>query len=366
MKCTVNAGDLSNALRGPCDRAKPHAQIPILKSVRAEAKDSRLFLLGHDLDSSSESSVEAEVEAPGACAIPAEPLARLVGGLPKGAHIVIEIVGTDAIIKSGRSRYKLPILPASDMPAPLSAEGGFRVQMSAADLEQAFVRPRPAMNLKDNRSICHGVYLHNEDGKIVSAATSGYMLMRFPTDIDAGEFKGAIIPRTATDEIIKIGAGEVVISDRIISIASGNTVYSSKLIEAIFPESYRRMILTEGPRAAIYREAAIECLSRLRAIGDFSGSDLVDLTVGDGELTISMVGMADGSETIECDGGQGAFACLRSGQLLEALKSMTGDRVEFLIPSERQPFRIIDPSEPLVVNVVAPCATKTERRSKAA
>lgn len=366
MKCTVNAGDLASALRGPCDRAKPHNVIPILKHIRCEAAGARLSLLGHDLDSSSEASLEADVDTPGACAIPADPLARLVGGLPKGAHIVIEIAGQDAIIKSGRSRYKLPILPAEDMPAPLTSAGGFRIQVTAGDLEQMFVRPRPAMNLKDNRPICHGVYLHNEGGKIVSAATSGFMLMRFATDIDAGEFSGAIIPRTATDEMIKIGAGEITISDRIISISAGNRVYSSKLIEAIFPEYYRRMILTDGPKATIYREAAIECLSRLRAIGDFSGSDLIDISVGNDELTISMAGMADGSETIECEGGKGAFVCLRSGQLMEALKTMTGDQVEFLIPSQSQPFRVIDPAEPLAVNVIAPCATKTDQKAKAA
>jgi len=365
MKCTVSAGELSAALRGPCDRAKPSGLIPILKHVRCEAAGSRLLLLGHDLDSSSEAHLDAEVETSGACAIPAEPFARLIRGLPKGAHVVIEVTGKDVTIKSGRSRYKLPILPAIDMPEALCVEGGASFRVTADDLDQVFVRPRSAMDLKDPRPICHGIFLHSDAGKIVAAATSGVMLARYSTDIDAGGFLGAIIPRWASDEILKVGAGEMTISDRIISINSDRTTYSAKLIEAIFPERYRRTIPADGSRATLYREAAIEALSRIRAVSDFSGSDLLDISVGDGELILSMIGTADASEAIECESSSSAFVCLRSAHLLEALKSLRGEKVEFLIQSEREAFRIIDPSEPSAISVMMPCATRTVRAKAA-
>src|SRR6266705_3525762 len=109
MKFTVNAGELSLALRGPCDRAnKSHTPIAILKHIRIEAKDAQLALLGHDLDSSSEARIDAEVTAPGACTLPAEPLARLVNGLPKAALVSFDLDALTCIIKSQRSRYKLP------------------------------------------------------------------------------------------------------------------------------------------------------------------------------------------------------------------------------------------------------------------
>src|SRR6266576_6649788 len=110
MKFTVNAGELSLALRGPCDRAKPHNTIAILKHIRIEAKDAQLSLLGHDLDSSSEARIDAEVTSPGACTLPAEPLSRLVNGLPKAAHVSFDLDALTCIIKSGRSRYKLPTM----------------------------------------------------------------------------------------------------------------------------------------------------------------------------------------------------------------------------------------------------------------
>lgn len=366
MKFTVNAGELSAALRGPCDRARTSAVIPILKHVLFSVEGPRLSILGHDLDSSSESFVDVETASPGACAIPAEPIVRIVNGLPKAASVVFEIDGRNVTIRSGRSRYKLPILDAADMPLPLVAENGLRVTVSAGQLEQLFSRQRAAVNLKHNQGFLRGVYLHNEAKKLSSAATTGYVLLRFSSDIDAGDFKGAIIPKSAADEILKMGAGELSISDRIVSIAAKHQIYSSRIIDATFPD-YRRVIPElDGTKIVVDRDALIECVSRLSSIGTFIESDLIDISIGVDELSISMTGTADGAENIECEASESAFICLKGSQLLDALKAMRGESLELYIRNENSAFRIVDRSEPDAINVLMPCASKTNRRAKAA
>lgn len=371
MKFTINVGELSAALRGPCDRARTSSVIPILKHVRCEALEGgSVTLLGHDLDSSSESTVGAEVVLPGACAIPAETFARIVAGLHKAATVVIEIVGADAIVRSGRSRYKLPTLDAKDMPAPLTVAGGVKFTVSSDDLETLFVRARPAINLKDPRTCLQGFFLHAEAGRLCSVATDGYALMRFGAPIDPGEFPGVIIPRQAADEMAKFGRkGEIAISDRVVSFTVAGCVYSSKLIESTYPEAFRRIIAaTDEPSksATVDRETVLECLVRLRAVADLSETDLIDIDVGVDEISISVAGVADGAERIECESENTGFVCLRGDQLTNALKAMGGETVEFRIPNEREAFRIIDRTEPFAVNVLMPCASKTTRRAEAA
>ena len=362
MKITVNAGEFFAALRGPYDRSKPQGFIPVLKHIRVEASGERIGLLGHDLDSSSEASVDAEVEVEGVSVIPAEPLVRLVGGLPKAASVIIEIVGLDAIVRSGRSRYKLPTMLSGDMPLALSADGGFSFSVATADLEQLLLRPRPTIDVKEPRTCFQGLYLHADGGKLCSVATNGSFLMRFSTEIDAAGFPGAIVPRTAADEILKIGAGEITISDRIISISSGSRTYSSKLIDSTFPEHYRRTIpATDSGFVKFDRDTVLEGLARLRAVGDFGGSDLIDIAAGAGEMTISVTGAADGSEKIECDADSELFTCLRSTQFLESLKAMKGETLALYCRSAREAVRIFDPAEPSAVNVLMPCASKTAR-----
>jgi DNA polymerase-3 subunit beta len=371
MKFTVNAGELSAALRGPCDRARAANVIAILKHIRCEAAaGAEVRLLGHDMDSSSEATVAAEVGAPGASAIPAEPLARIAAGFHKAASVIVEVVGKDAIIRSGRSRYKLPVLDAKDMPAPLTAEGGAKFQISSEDIKQLFVRARSAINPKEPRTCLQGFYVHPDAGRLCSVATNGYALMRFGTPIEPGAFKGAIIPRSAADEIVKFGkGGELAISDRIVSFSVAGAIYSSKLIDSTYPEAFQGVIGATDERigmAKIDRETVLECLARLRAAGDFSETDLVDIEIANEEISISVTGAADGAEKIECESETEGFVCLRAEQLTSALEAMDGETVQFRIPNEREAFRVIDPQEPFAVNILVPCASKTNRRAEAA
>jgi DNA polymerase III subunit beta len=370
MKFTVNAGELSAALVGPCARARAANVIAILKHVRCESVGAEVRLLGHDLDSSSEATVPAEVHLHGACAIPAEPLARIVAGFHKAASIIVEIVGTDAIIRSGRSRYKLPVLDAKEMPPPLTADGGTTLKISSEDIKQLFVRGRSAISPKEPRTCLQGFYLHADAKRLCSVATNGYALMRFGTSIEPGDFKGAIIPRSAADEIAKFGkGGEIAISDRIVSFCVAGAIYSSKLVDSTYPESFHRIIgATEEHigMAKIDRETVLECLSRLRAAGDFSETDLIDIEITNDEISISVTGAADGAEKIECESETPGFVCLRAEQLTSALEIMNGETVQFRVPNEREAFRVIDSTEPFAVNILVPCASKTNRRAEAA
>lgn len=365
MKFTVNAGELSAALLGPCARARASNVIAILKHVRCEATGAEVRLLGHDLDASSEAAVPAEVDVPGARAIPAEPLARIAAGFHKGASVIVEIVGTDAIIRSGRSRYKLPVLDAKEMPAALSVDGGTKFNISAEDIKQMFVRGRSAINPKEPRTCLQGFYIHTDAGRLCSVATNGYALMRFGTPIDPGDFKGAIIPRSAADEIAKFGkGGELAISDRIVSFSVAGATYSSKLVDSTYPEAFHKIIGATDQHIAmakIDRETVLECLSRLRAAGDFSETDLIDIEITKDEIAISVTGAADGAERIECECETPGFVCLRAEQLTSALEAMTGETVQFRVPNEREAFRVVDPTEPFAVSILVPCASKTVR-----
>jgi len=362
MRFTVVAGELSAALRGPADRARSTSVIPILKHIKVTADAADLTLLGHDLDSSTVSVMPAEVAMAGSCAIPAEPLVKLVNGLPKPAHVTFELGDRVVVIKSGRSRYKLPVLDAGDMPGPLTADGGFRATVTSADLEQLFERPRAAINMKHDRLFCRGMFLHDVDGKLASVAADGHTLMRFSTDIEAKGFAGAIVPRQAADEILKRGAGELAISGRIVSITAGGITYASKLIDSIFPPSYARMIPgLDGAKATIDREALLESLGRLTTIGNYIEENLIDIDVGRDEVSISIAGHADGRETIECDATEDLFVCLRVDQFMEAVKAMKGEQVELRITKPNMPVRVSDASEPDAVNVLMPCISKNRQ-----
>lgn len=367
MKFTVNAGDFDSALKSVQGRARVSTQIPILKSILVTAGDAKVSVLGNDLDSSSFASLDAEVVLAGSWAIPADPLIRVVAGLPKAAHIVVEFDGKtrqQVTVKSGRSRYTIPVMPSLDFPDALSAKDGFSFDVTAEELEQLFSRPSGVVDTM--RQQLSGVYLHEEAGRLFSCATDGHSLLRFSTQISAKGFHGAIIPDSALAEITKIGAGAVSITDRTIEIVNGSRSYCSKLVDGTFPD-YRRVVPALSQNHFIVdRQALIESLARLDSIEGFSECSVIDVTFADDEINISITGLASGSEVIECETvGSGGFFCLQTRNLLEACKTLAGDKIDVFVIDEGSPIRIVDMSEPEAICIEMPCRSKN-RKAKAA
>lgn len=363
MKFTVNAGEFDSALKSVQGRARVSTTIPILKHILVTASEAKVSALGNDLDSSSFASLDAEVATDGSWAIPAEPLIRVIGGLLKSAHVVVEFDGQprqQVIVRSGKSRYTIPVMPAADFPPALSASGGVEFAATSDDLHQLLARPRGAINAKEPRAALTGIFLHDEAGKLAGVATDGHTVLRFGASIEAAGFRGVIVPTHAIDEILKIGSGTLsILPGRTIEIGTENRSYCSKLIDATFPESYRRIIpAAQGAYIEIDREGLLECLSRLDSISSFSDCLTIDASIGAGEISITLTGIADGAETIECDTehADGEFFCLRTRQLLKACQTLRGDRVQIYVGSD--PIRLVDLSEPDAISVEKLCVSK--------
>jgi DNA polymerase III subunit beta len=375
MKFTVNAGDFDSALKSVQGRARISTTIPILKHILVTASEAKVSVLGNDLDSSSFASLDAEVALPGSWAIPAEPLVRIAGSFPKAAYIVIEFdkAKQQVAVKSGRSRYTIPVMPAVDFPDALSAKGGFTFEVTEADLEQLFSRPAGVTDKK--RVQLSGVYLHADAGKLHSCATNGTSLLRFGSQIDGSglgdsvspDHHGVIVPCSSLPEMVKIGAGSISVTARTIEIVSGARSYCSKLIDATFPDYQRVIPALAADHFAVDREALIECLSRIGSLEGYSECGVIDASFGNDEITIVLSGLASGAEVIECDtsGTEGQF-CLQTAHLLNACKTLSGDKIDIFVSDPGSPIRIVDPSEPGAICIEMPCRSRNAAGAVAA
>ncbi|MDB5550828.1 MAG: polymerase subunit beta [Rhizobium sp.] len=368
MKFTVEAGKFGSALKFVQGRAKGVAAvIPILKSVLVTAGHAEVSVMGNGLDSSSLASLEAEVATPGSWAIPADPLARIVGGMLRSSLVTVEYdaKSNQVTVKSGRSRYTIPVMQAADFPDALSAQDGVSFKVAAQDLEQLFGRPAGVVDL--TRVPLSGVYVHDESGVLASCATDGHSLRRFSSDVDAKAFAGAIVPNSALAEIIKTGPGTLSFTGRTVEIVSGTRSYCSKLVDAKFPD-YRRVVPEPHSNCAtVDRQAMIESLSRLNSIEGFSECSTIDVTFGSDEINITITGNANGSEVIECEtAGTEGFFCLQTRNLLDACKAFKGDKLGISARDELSAIRIVDPSEPSAIGVEMPCRSKNQRAQAAA
>lgn len=352
MKFTIQSVVLMDGLKSVSARAGNNkvSDLAILKHIRFDVAGSRLTLLGHDMSASSEAYLGADAASDGACAVPGDSIVRLIGALPKEAHLVVERDGHQITVKSGRSRYKLPVLAADDFPQALACESASSVDLDADDIRHLFDRPRAAIDPKDNRLFCMGAFIHAADGVLCAAATDGKHFVRYSSKARMPTMAGAIIPTSALAEISKLGAegGKLSISDRTVSFETENRRYCSKLIDARFPDYINFTPPLVDRYVEVDREELAACFHRMASIAAIDSQMHFD--IGPGEIVISVSGTGEGIETVRCSGDAPPVSvCGSVDQFVETMKMLDGEVLHLHISPKATVFRVTDPSEPSAI-----------------
>ncbi len=89
--------------------------LPILGNLLMQVNEGSLLLTGTDLEMEMVARVAlTQAHEPGATTVPARKFLDICRGLPEGAEITVTLEGDRMLVRSGRSRFSLSTLPASD------------------------------------------------------------------------------------------------------------------------------------------------------------------------------------------------------------------------------------------------------------
>ena len=292
------------------------------------------------------------VEAPGSVAVHGQRLAALVARFPGDAMVTLTAEGAAAGVACGRSRFKLPIIPLDDMPAPLAvAEETGRLELSRADAIRALDAPLVAVGNELSRYYLMGVYLHAADGALAAVATDGHQLVRcrFP-GVD-GFTTGLILPRAAVKIVLKLLADKAIErvtlrrSLSLCAIEGPRFVFTSKLIDGTFPD-YQRVIPQPSSNAVIVdRGALLQALGRLGAVADDNLPEIVGLqwSAGESALRLCLTRQADlADDVVDAEvSGAGRIATSLE-QLSELIDGLAGERVRLDAGEPSRPLLITD------------------------
>ncbi len=212
MKVTIERSVLLKALGHVHRIVERRNTIPILANVLIEAGDGRLSLKSTDLDLEASESVPADVAQNGATTVPAHVIYDIVRKLPEGAQASLETAGDagQLILRSGRSRFALQALPASDFPDLTSGEFSHRFALLAVELKRLIENTQFAISTEETRYYLNGIFLHTVDvdgtAMLRAVATDGHRLARVETPAPQGSvgMPGVIAPRKAVSEVQKL------------------------------------------------------------------------------------------------------------------------------------------------------------------
>jgi len=244
--------------------------LPILSNVLLVLNGQRLSITGTDLEVELVGHVELETapESQGEVTVPARKLVDICKSLPDGSQLEFALDDQRLVIRSGRSRFTLSTLPASDFPSVEDSPGSLELQIKQSDLKRLIERTSFAMAQQDVRYYLNGMLWEVKTNHLRAVATDGHRLAMctLQGEIPAAEPMQVILPRKGVIELSRLLDGSdmvsVVVGSNHFRANTGAFQFTSKLVDGKFPD-YER-VLPRSTSKVIYgeREALRQAFSR--------------------------------------------------------------------------------------------------------
>lgn len=252
MKIAINREQLLEPLQRVSGVVERRQTLPILANVMIEADKNLLSITATDLEVEMKTTAPCEADGAASFTLPAKKLLDICKALPDGADIQLGIEGERAIIRSGRGRYSLGVLPSQDYPAIEAGKGDQSFSVSQKVLKKLLENTAFAMAQQDVRYYLNGLLLEASDGVVRTVATDGHRLslaevkVELPNDVKSR----IILPRKAVLELNRMVGDkdnqvEIEVSANHVRFRIGDTLFTSKLIDGRFPD-YEKVIPGKG------------------------------------------------------------------------------------------------------------------------
>ncbi|MCW9012573.1 MAG: DNA polymerase III subunit beta [Gammaproteobacteria bacterium] len=269
MKFKILREDLLVPLQQVIGAVEKRQTLPALSNVLIKGEAQGLSLTATDLEIELVSTVQLMLDEPGEITLPAKKLLDICKSLPNEAEISIDVDVDRAIIKSGRSRFTLTTLPASDFPALDEISSVYEFNISQNVLKDLIDKTSFAMAQQDVRYYLNGLMMEVSSSTIRTVATDGHRLAFCEKEMDGdlADSKQVIIPRKGISELQRLLADsdetiKVILGNNHIQCQLPNQRFTSKLIDGRFPDYKRVMPAAEGNTLIVDRESLKQALVR--------------------------------------------------------------------------------------------------------
>ncbi|KZC41094.1 hypothetical protein RHOFW510R12_00515 [Rhodanobacter sp. FW510-R12] len=231
--------------------AQRGASMPILENVLLNCEGSRLTVKATDLEIELQSVGEVgQTLSDGAITVPSKKLVDIVRALPDAGEVTVKLTSGKLAITSGKGRYTLSTLPATEFPEAMKVDDARAIRVEAKALRRVMDRVSVAMAKGDVRTYLNGMLLKASGDQLACVASDGHRLAVGEVALPApvAQDYSAIIPRKGVAQIvgllptddtavtIEAGTGQV-------RVAVGDTTLTTRLVSGAFPD-FERVIPT--------------------------------------------------------------------------------------------------------------------------
>lgn len=256
MKFSVKREDILKPLQLVGGVVERRHTLPVLANILIQLDGDRLSLTGTDLEVEIIARLNVlNGSGEGDITVPAKKFIDICRALPDGSTLDFSLDEPKVVIKSGKSRFTLSTLAASEFPAVEEGEQEYSFTCAQGDIKSLIEKTSFAMAQQDVRYYLNGMLWELSDTTFRVVATDGHRLALAAKDISGlkpGEDIQAILPRKGVIELNRLLDGgeqsiDVVLGKNHVRIKSEAFTFTSKLVEGKFP-NYQQVIPLGGDK----------------------------------------------------------------------------------------------------------------------
>jgi DNA polymerase III subunit beta len=341
---------------------------PILSNLLMDVKGNTLTLIGSDGDIEiiTTASLDSS-DSDKLLTVPGKKLFDICNALPNESLINISIKdseGSQAVVKSGRSRFNLSVMPAEDFPKLeiINEKIKFSTQQNA--LKNLLSKTQYAMGKQDVRHYLNGLLFEVDKDGIKSVATDGHRLAFAQEKFDISDLTETlqvIVPRKSITELSRIFSDEdqileISLTENHVRFSFSNVILTSSLIDGQFPE-YRRVIPKDVPKELrgdkdelrlAFTRAAILSNEKYRSVVLNIDADILQAKTNNPERE-------EAEEIVDVQFSAEAMQiAFNISYLIEALKHIEGDMVQLNLKDSDSSCLIHEAENLDVLHVIMP------------
>lgn len=367
MKFSISRDALIKPLNLVAGVVERRQTLPILSNMRISVEGESLSLTGTDLEVELVANIELTDQGAdfqqGQITVPGRKLVDICKALPDGADLKFSLDENKLIIRSGRSRFSLSTLPASDFPGVEQGKNGQQFELKQGDLKRLIDRTSFAMAQQDVRYYLNGMLFEVSQDLLRAVATDGHRLAMatFEGAVAVEQDAQVIVPRKGVVELARLLIHEdepasLIVGTNHIRVATRGFTFTSKLIDGKFPD-YER-VLPRGTTKTVIgsREELKQAFARAAILSNekYRG---IRMLLANGALTITANNpeQEEAEETVAVDyEGPGLEIGFNVSYILDVLGVVSGEEVKFLLSDANSSALIEDAVEGDCQYVVMP------------
>jgi DNA polymerase-3 subunit beta len=303
--------------------------------------------------------IPASLQVDGACLLPAKTWADLVSKLD--GEIAFTLANGTATMTTAHGQYNLPTLPVEDYPAlPGVAQDGVEVSLTVAALLTGIDGALIAVSHDQSKQILQGIHLTSWGDDLEFVATDGHRLsVRLAEPSHLAQGLNCTVPGASLGLLKNIlkGVDEPELTNVTVRVddlqvrfqVEGVATLIVRLLDGQYPAHRRLLPATFERSFVVDRGKMVDALNRVDLFAQLgTRAHTVRIEGDSSSIAVSAEGgeIGRGHEVIDCQvTGDPMTWHVNAKYLVDGMKSLGGDRVEFLMNGPTTPVVLREPSE---------------------